>query len=179
MNKLLDKEIFKDIKNYEKKYQISNLGNIKSLNYKRSNISKLLKFKKNKDFYPTILLSKNNISKRYTIHRLLAIHFIPNPNNYKCVNHIDGNKLNYSLDNLEWCTHSQNTTHAFKIGLMKDPDSRKLKIKKKVINIISGEIYNSIKEVVLLYGFNYSTFTQKLNGIHKNNTNFKHYIENE
>src|SRR5690606_18439370 len=52
------------------------------------------------------------------IHRILAQVFIPNPNNYKCVNHIDGDKQNNDLKNLEWCTGSQNTQHAHKTGLV-------------------------------------------------------------
>ena len=54
----------------------------------------------------------------YTFHRLLAIKYIPNPNNYPVVNHIDGNKLNNSLDNLEWCTQSHNIKEASRLGLM-------------------------------------------------------------
>jgi hypothetical protein len=56
--------------------------------------------------------------KRKNIHRLLAIMFIPNPNNYPMVNHIDGNKVNNSLDNLEWCTGDQNMKHAQRTGLL-------------------------------------------------------------
>lgn len=62
--------------------------------------------------YRVVRLSKGGKSKDYKVHRLLAQTFIPNPNNYRCINHIDGNKLNNSLDNLEWCTHGQNTAHA-------------------------------------------------------------------
>ena len=51
------------------------------------------------------------------VHRILAYLFIPNPNNYPCINHIDGDKLNNSLDNLEWCTHSHNNKHAYDTGL--------------------------------------------------------------
>lgn len=64
--------------------------------------------------YRVVRLSKDRKSKDYKLHQLLAQTFIPNPNNYRCVNHIDGNKLNNSLDNLEWCTHGQNTLHARK-----------------------------------------------------------------
>lgn len=62
--------------------------------------------------YRVVGLTKNGKRKDYKVHRLLAKAFIPNPNNYRCINHIDGNKLNNSLDNLEWCTHGQNTSHA-------------------------------------------------------------------
>lgn len=62
--------------------------------------------------YRVVRLTKNKRSKDFKVHQLLAKAFIPNPNNYRCINHIDGNKLNNSLDNLEWCTHGINTAHA-------------------------------------------------------------------
>ena len=55
--------------------------------------------------------------KNRNVHRVIAETFIPNPNNLPCVNHKDGNKLNNSVDNLEWCTHSENTIHAYQTGL--------------------------------------------------------------
>ena len=57
--------------------------------------------------------------KQYRVHRLVAETFIPNPNNLPCVNHIDGNKQNNSVENLEWVTYSENTIHSFKTGLQK------------------------------------------------------------
>ena len=62
----------------------------------------------------TILNGKNR-----NIHRVIAETFIPNPNNLPCVNHKDGNKQNNRVDNLEWCTHSENTLHSFRTGLQK------------------------------------------------------------
>lgn len=63
--------------------------------------------------YRHVILNRKNKN----IHRIIAETFIPNPNNLPCVNHKDGNKLNNSVDNLEWCTHSENTSHAYRIGL--------------------------------------------------------------
>ena len=83
------------------------------------------------------------------IHRLLAIKYIPNPNNYPIINHIDGNKLNNSIDNLEWCSYSHNTKEAVRLGLM--DYSNNTNVPKKVIQINKDtkeiiKIYNSIIE---------------------------------
>ena len=85
----------------------------------------------------------------YSIHTLLAIKYIPNPNNYPIINHIDGNKLNNSLDNLEWCTQSHNIKEASRLGLM--DYSNNTNVPKKVIQINKDtkeiiKIYNSIIE---------------------------------
>ena len=112
-------EIFKDIKGYEGLYQISNLGRIKSLNYNRTGKEKLLKQNINSNNYCKITLSKNNVRKNYCTHVLVAKTFIENPNRLPCINHIDGNKQNNHIDNLEWVTYKQNTEHAYKHNLMK------------------------------------------------------------
>lgn len=113
-------EIWKDIVGYEGMYMVSNLGNVKS-------VARIVKCNKGKremnGVIRTLRISNNGypiVSIRksiYTIHRLLAIAFIPNPENKPVVNHKDGNKLNNNVNNLEWCTHSDNIKHAFKMGL--------------------------------------------------------------
>lgn len=70
----------------------------------------------------------NGKRKGSFVHRLLAMAFIPNHQNKPCVNHKDGNKKNNSIDNLEWCTHKENSSHAVKLGLMSDPLRTKQKI---------------------------------------------------
>lgn len=69
--------------------------------------------------YPTVGLVSHRHArpKNWPIHRLIAIHYIPNPNNYKYVNHKDGDKYNFSIDNLEWCTQGDNQKHAYETGL--------------------------------------------------------------
>lgn len=111
---MIAKEVFKEIPTYEGKYWVSNFGNVKTF-YQ----GKYFNLKPNKDKfgYLRLSLSKNNKSKSFRIHRLVAMMFIPNPYNYKEVNHIDGNKENNHADNLEWCTRSQNVKHAFDMGL--------------------------------------------------------------
>lgn len=118
----LPNEEWKDIKDFEGLYQISNYGRVKSV----SKISKI-----NGRVYPTIIMTchpntkkylevelcKNGKQHRYRIHRLVANAFIPNQENKPQVNHKDGNKQNNRLDNLEWCTNGENQIHAFKNGL--------------------------------------------------------------
>ena len=104
-------EIWKDIPNYEGLYQVSNLGNIKSLfRYK-----KILKPIKNTLGYLKVSLYKNKKIKVFSIHRLVAETFIPNPNNLPEINHKDGNKGNNNVENLEWCTRQQNILHRFRV----------------------------------------------------------------
>lgn len=101
-------EIWKDIEGYEGLYQVSNLGNVKSLNYRCTNIEKNLKQGLRPKGYPFVRLTKNKIEKLYSIHRLVANAFIPNPDNLPCVNHKDENPLNNNVENLEWCTQQYN-----------------------------------------------------------------------
>jgi len=101
-------EEWKDIKGYEGLYQISNLGRVKNIktNYIRKSIITKL------GYYQVKLLNK-----MYLIHRLVAQAFIDNPNNYPEINHSDGNKANNKIENLIWCTRSQNVKHSFDNGL--------------------------------------------------------------
>lgn len=116
-------EIWKDIKGYEGYYQISNLGNVKSLrDFKNKKIicrEKILKNHINKNGYVYIGLCKDKNHKTHRVHRLVAQTFIDNPDNLPQVNHIDGDKSNNCVDNLEWCTRSQNQIHAYKHNLSK------------------------------------------------------------
>lgn len=116
------KEVFKDICGYEGLYQVSNLGNVKSLsfgakNMRMSNISKLLKISTTNCGYCKVQLYKSGKPKMCYVHRLVAEAFIPNPENKSQVNHIDGNKLNNVVSNLEWVTASGNQIHAIEHNL--------------------------------------------------------------
>lgn len=104
-------EIWKDIINYEGLYQVSNLGNVKSMNYGRTGEIKLLKQSTNKQGYKSVHLFKNRKWKSYSVHRLVAMAFIPNPNNLPIINHKDENPSNNNINNLEWCTVTYNNTY--------------------------------------------------------------------
>ena len=99
-------EIWKDVSGYEGLYKISNIGNVFSC---YSN--KILSPGITNDGYKYVVLFKNKQRKNYTVHRLVAIAFIDNPNNLPCVNHKDENTLNNCVDNLEWCTIQYNNTY--------------------------------------------------------------------
>lgn len=106
------KEEWKDIKGFEGVYQISNLGRIKS--FKKYKDGYILSNKNSKGGYFSIVLKDCKKEKHTRVHRLVAETFIPNPNNFPVVNHIDGNKQNNRVDNLEWCTIKHNVNHAIK-----------------------------------------------------------------
>ena len=104
----------KPIKDYEGKYYITPQGDVVNAS------GKTLVYTINKKTgYKTVSLWKNNIGSSKTIHRLVALTYLPNLNNLPVVNHIDGNKLNNQVNNLEWVTYSSNTQHAYDTGLAK------------------------------------------------------------
>ena len=100
-------EIWKDIQGYEGLYMVSNLGNIKSLNYRRTGKEEYLTFLTNSTEHIQVILFKNGNKKPFQVHILVAQAFIPNPENKSEVHHIDGNPANNSVDNLMWVTHKE------------------------------------------------------------------------
>lgn len=112
-------EIWKDIKGYEGYYQVSNLGRVKSLarivyddkGNKHPTKEKILVGGKSYKGYRYVGLNKDGLYKRKAVHRLVAEHFIPNPENKPCVNHKDEVKTNNCVDNLEWLTHKENANY--------------------------------------------------------------------
>jgi hypothetical protein len=107
------KEEWRPIIGYEGLYEVSDLGNVKSLNYKGTRQEKLLKVGKNHKGYLYIILCKKGLKqKNFKVSRLVAKAFIPNPNNLPQVNHLDGDKINNKVENLQWCTNQGNRDHA-------------------------------------------------------------------
>jgi|LGVF01.2.fsa_nt_gb hypothetical protein len=143
------KEIWKGIKDY-KFHEVSNLGRIRSLdkvlviwNHTKKGFSKqhrkgkiLINQKSNRG-YNIITLCQNNTYKTFSIHRLVALAFIPNPLNKATVNHKDFNQQNNTVDNLEWCTQKENIQHAFDNGrIEKNKNGKKVAMLDKSGNFI-------------------------------------------
>lgn len=164
------KEIWKDVKDYEGLYQVSNLGRIKSLvgwngkkYIKREKIINpaIQKTNKNKEYYRNVIgLVKIKKRKMAKVHRLVAEAFIPNPNGYPIINHIDGNPLNNIVENLEWCDQKYNMKHAIENNLKFNQingidrndmlellnSGRNYDEIAEILNIAKGTVFNYIKK---------------------------------
>ena len=129
-------EIWKPIKDYEKLYEISNYGNVKSILFRNNIIqkeqNKILKQNTNDFGYLVVQLRKDGKKKSYYVHRLVAEAFIENPNNFTEINHKDFDKTNNKAENLEWCSRKYNVNYSIKF-------MRKPKTKCKQTN--TGEKY--------------------------------------
>lgn len=130
--------MWKDIKDYEGLYQINEFGDV------RNAVTKEIRspYITNKG-YKAIDLNKNGTRKKFLIHRLVAMHFVPNPNNYPIVLHLDNVKLNTHYTNLKWGTYSENNAQCIRDGLntVPRPDNRKY-----------YEVYNNDGDSVICYG---------------------------
>ena len=144
-------EEWKDVKGYEGAYVVSNLGNIFSVTRKINSrfcerrIPGAAKKKTvMRNGYEVVGLWKNNKSKLTYVHRIVGEAFIPNPNNKKFINHIDGNKRNNTVNNLEWCSCQENTEHAFRNNL--NPTNKPVRC------IETGEEFRSLIKAGEKYG---------------------------
>lgn len=148
---------------FEGFYEINPHGQVRSLykNFKGRIISKHVC-----RGYVTVKLTKEHKGSTRNIHRLLAEAFIPNPQNKPMVNHKDGNKLNYSLDNLEWVTRSENMKHAVAMRLS-------TWTKKPVYDRCTNTYYPSIWKASVATGVKYSVLKTYLNGTRRNNSCFR------
>lgn len=138
--------LYKDIPNYEGLYKVSSDGKVISPNgIRKAEISQT--------GYWRIALWKNGKGKHFFVHRLVAMAFIPNPNNYEFVNHIDGNKLNNRAENLEWCNLSQNVQHAYRTGLIHPATT---KVIQYTMDFKKVKEWNSIREACESLGLNHA-----------------------
>ena len=180
-------EIWRDIVDYEGLYQVSNLGNVKSVDRQIKTIEgflkkiegKFIKFTCNNYGYLYVDLYKYNKKHRFYIHRLVAETFLENPKNKPFVNHIDCNPLNNKVDNLEWCTQKENIQYANKLGRMKSIENLKKVDRNKLIqkcskpviatNIQTGEeiYFSSINEACRQLNLHNSNIQKVLKGNRK------------
>lgn len=120
---------WKDIIGYEGLYCVNQHGDIYSL-ISNKILKQFLRGSRKDNKYLVVELHKDKKGKTISVHRIVAETFIPNPDNLPCVNHKDGNKYNNNVDNLEWCTHSENNYHAFENGLKVIPSGVNSKLSK-------------------------------------------------
>lgn len=158
-------EIWKDIPGYEGIYQVSNLGNVKSLNYLKRGYSQNLKFKTNNQGYYWVQLWNNGNYENKLVHRIVAETFIKNPFNLPIINHKDENPRNCNVKNLEWCDHKYNVNYSIKLHPERKNNPRGKRRKyspyvytQGIIQLsLSGEFvnkYSSISECVRQNGYN-------------------------
>lgn len=173
-------EIWKDIKGYEGLYQVSNTGKIKSLERLRRNHSKtqlveekIKNARKDPQGYLMLDLYKDNKPKTIRVHRLVAETFISNPDEKDTVNHIDGNKENNDISNLEWSTFEEQNNHFYKNNL-KSQESIDKSIKamnkassKKTKCLNDGVVYDSASEASRAVGVSASLIMRVCRGERK------------
>lgn len=161
-------EIWKDIPGYEGLYQASNYGNVRSMNYNRT--GQVRELKQNfKNGYCFVLLRRKNCY----VHRLIAETFLENPENKPQVNHIDGDKHNNHVSNLEWCTVSENEKHKYRIGLAVSnlteearEASRKAHMR-QVRCITTGKEFDSVNDAANYYNICRTSISFCLSGRYK------------
>ena len=107
----MEEEIWKPIKDFEGYYEVSNIGRVRSLNYKRTGKEKILKNIEDYKGYLEVGLTKNGKRKQFKIHRLVAEAFIPNPENKPCIDHINTVKSDNRVENLRWVTYKENSNN--------------------------------------------------------------------
>lgn len=162
-------EVWKNVDGYDGMYQISNNGRVKSFQPRGGDNNGKVRTGKAHYLTPSlsttgyfrVSLVTNNKKKDVKIHRLVAMAFLPNPDNKPYINHKDGNKTNNAVSNLEWCTQTENINHAVKMGLIKKTELTKGDLTELYIHQHKGicEIakikktsLNRVKEHLILYG---------------------------
>lgn len=147
----MNKEIWKNIDGIDGVYQISNFGRVKSLSrVKVENRRELILKNGNNGKYLYVHFYKNKKQTNFSIHRLVAMAFVPNPKKLKEVNHKDGNKLNNNFENLEWCDRKDNEKHASLNGLKSHGEKHyDSKLKEVDILFIIKSYNNGIPQIKL------------------------------
>lgn len=171
----MENEIWLAINGYESLYQISNRGRIRSLDKSWVNNKGGICRKAGKLLTPDttngyfhIKLWQNGRFKWFQIHQLVAIAFIENPESKPHVNHLNSNRGDNRVENLEWCTPKENLAHASERGRLKNNNG------KMVVDRTTGQRYKSCKEASEASGYNYQTLRAYLNGGLSNRSQFEY-----
>lgn len=135
-------EVWRDVAGFEGRYQISDLGRVKSLNYRKSSQARIMKPHRYKAGYEAVRLN----GRWKKVHRLVAEAFVENPGNKREVNHINGDTCDNRATNLEWCTSSENSQHAWDTGLQKMTDERRAKHSRSVVCVETGVEFYGMQE---------------------------------
>jgi hypothetical protein len=149
-------EIWVDILGYEGKYQVSNTGKVRSMNYNNTGLIRELKQKKNRYGYMEVKLSKNNKTKDYMVGRLVAIHFIPNTNYKEEVIHISKDATDNSVSNLKWAYHSESKHNMYNKGCRKIGKPTHSKI------TYEGKNYRNYTAIARKKGMNIKSFYNRM-----------------
>lgn len=176
---MLNNEVWKDIQGYENIYQVSNKGNVRSLDRidiikdgrKFVRTGKVLKAKICRKGYHRVQLCINSKCKHCNIHRLVAIAFIPTTNYNLQVNHIDGDKTNNYVSNLEWVTNSENFNHAMKNNLLNLTSKSKV-VRQYTLDGVFIKEYPSTLQVERELGFTHSGIGMCARGLYKQSQGF-------
>jgi hypothetical protein len=171
-------EIWKDISGYEGFYQVSNFGRVRSLDRKVNHYlsgtkifrGQIIKSHPNHGGYLMVPLCKKRKRALLQIHRLVALAFIPNTDNKPCVNHLDADRQNNAVENLQWCTHLENVRHSMSIGNFINGEAHhKSVLTAKNVRDIRGRGGDRVKEIASDYGVTIGTiYAIRQNRIWKN-----------
>lgn len=169
-------EIFKDIKGYEGLYQIGSNGTVKSLNYHRTGIERVLKYGKHYKGYLNVALCKEGKMKTFKVHRLVAEAFIPNPDNLPQVNHKNEVKTDNRVENLEWCSASYNMNYndgQKRRGVKKINGNRSKKVYQYTLDGDYIATYPSVNEIERQWGYRIGNIWSCCTGRYKSAYGYK------
>jgi HNH endonuclease/NUMOD4 motif len=151
-------EMWRPVVDWEDLYEVSNMGHLRSLprvvSYRdgrvRSFSAGVRSVRMNRATkYVQVCLHRDNIATQSYVHRLVALAFVPNPANKKCVNHLDGNRSNNVHTNLEWCSHAENIRHAHSVGLAKalsGEDAHNARLTWKDAEQLRHDVWNVVRQ---------------------------------
>lgn len=171
------KEEWKPVVGYEGKYEVSNLGNVDSLNYHKTCVRKRIVLSESDNGYLRAALAKEGKTKHKLVHRIVARAFIPNPNNFPYINHKDENKKNNCVENLEWCDQKYNINYG--TGLKRRAESQSQPVIQMSIDGVFIERFNSMSEAANKVGTDSYSISLVCKGVHKTSKGYRWRFEDD